>query len=162
MHHGGSQQPTARKALAKSENEPAYSLFQHPLYGDNLFYSSDFRQYSGELVCVGQAGVLTLVGIMGVSSPGDSPVVRGVISEGKFCKKDNPYFQMVALCSMPLGLPLQASNTIMFFVRPESSFYTRSIPSHFVFVNSEECFIQSNICIVLQTQFKYQLLSDKD
>lgn len=101
------------------------------------------------------------IGILGVSSLRDSPVVRGVISEGKFYKKDNPYFQMVTL-QHASGLPLQASNTITFLVKPESSCYTRNILSHFVFVNSEECFIQSNICIVLQTQFKHQLLSDKD
>lgn len=41
-----------------------------------------------------------------------SPTARGVISEGKFCKRDNPYFQMVTLCSVPLGLHLQALNTL--------------------------------------------------
>lgn len=95
MHGAGTEQPTARKSAAKQGNEPAYSLFQAGIQptGPIFFSTAQFLDSvnSGGCVHTGVAAALT-VATTGARSPGNSRKVRGVISEGKFCKKHNPDF----------------------------------------------------------------------
>lgn len=95
MHHRGTEQPTGRELLAKQGNEPVYSLFQASTQPTGLIFFSTAQFLdsvnAGGYVHSGVAGALA-VDKTGANSPGNSRMVRGVISEGKFCKKHNPYF----------------------------------------------------------------------